>query len=554
MELFPFWNKKDKEQTTPKEEIDRRIAVDDDGSFAIDGNYYGYSVQFDWFGDNQDELIINYRTVALQPEVDYAIEDIVNEAVSSSEEDDVVAIDLQDVESLSEKIKEKVREEFEEVLNLLDFNNNAHNIFRGWYVDGVLYYHKIVNEKRLKDGIIAVQKLDSAKTKAIKEIERNADGTIKQVREYFLYDESRGEQGNKTKQNQGAQKEVLKLPKDAIVRVSSGLVDPRSRFSLSHLHKAIKPANQLRMMEDSSVIYRIARAPERRVFYVDVGSLRGKKAEAYVRNLMASQRSKVTYDIEDGKVSTNKNHMTMLEDIWLPRREGGKGTEVTTLQGGQNLGEMADVEFFLRKLYKSLNVPMSRLESDGAISFGRGSEITRDELKFNKFVARLRKRFNALFLDLLRTQLILKNILTEEDWDAIRNKIKFIYTQDFHLNEIKEFELLQSRAEVAEMMTSYVGKYYSNDYMRRNVFKQTEEEIAEEDKKIKEEKDNPQFAGIDDIGMGGGGFGGGDFGGGNDFGGGDEEKPKEEDPEVEKQEKADDEEKKKDEQPPEKKD
>lgn len=494
---FPFWSKAKVEDNTESDVVTSNSLTvnDDDGSFKIDGGSFGYNVAFDWFGDNQDELILTYRTIALQPEVDYAIEDIVNEAIASEDDESPIEIDLSHVENLSDAVKEKIRDEYEYIMDLLNFNQTAHYHFRNWYIDGRSFYHKIIDKQNLKKGLIGVQKIDSAKMKPIEEIQRNEDGTIKSVKDYFVFDDTKGETGNKTKQSKGQNPstQIFKLPKESITYITSGLVDPKSKFVLSHLHKAIKPANQLRMMEDSSVVYRLARAPERRVFYVDVGSLRGTKAETYMRSLMQSQRSKVSYDLEDGKISNSKDHMTMLEDIWLPRREGGKGTEVSTLPGGNNLGEMDDVEFFLRKLYKSLNVPMSRLDSDSAVQFGRSAEITRDELKFNKFIGRLRKRFNHLFLDLLKTQVTLKKIMTAKEWDRIEHQIRFDYSHDFHINEMKEFELLQARAEVAEQIEKYVGKYISHDYMRRHIFKQTDDEIALEDKQIEKEKTDPKY-------------------------------------------------------------
>jgi len=454
---------------------------------VVGGGYYGYSVDFDGQIRNEYELITRYREMVLQPECDSAVDDVVNETICGNFDDVPVELELSNLKT-SEKIKKLIREEFQEILRLLDFENRSYEIFRRWYVDGRLFYHKVIDPKKPRQGLIELRYIDPRKVRKVTEFDqkkpeqlRNADLNTQLTQksaEYFLYNPK----GLRNSTNQG-----LKIAPDSITYCHSGIQDLNKNMVLSHLHKAIKAVNQLRMIEDSLVIYRLSRAPERRIFYIDVGNLPKNKAEQYLREVMGRYRNKLVYDSNTGEVKDDKKFMSMLEDFWLPRREGGRGTEITTLPGGQNLGELEDVKYFQKKLYKSLNVPNSRLETETTFNIGRAAEITRDEVKFQKFVSRLRKRFSELFVDLLKTQLILKGIISIEEWEDMKEHIQFDYIADNYFTELKEIEIRNERLNEVNQMDPYVGKYFSAEYIRRQVLKQTDTEIAEIDKQIEKE-------------------------------------------------------------------
>ena len=462
-----------------------------DGSQPIvGGGYYGYSVDFDGTVRNEYELITRYREMVLQPECDSAVDDIVNETICGNFDNVPVEVELSNLKQ-SEKIKKLIRDEFDEILRLLDFDNRSYEIFRRWYVDGRLFYHKVIDPANPRGGLTELRYIDPRKIRKVTEYEQkrpeqlrgldlNTQLTQKSA-EYFLYNPK----GLKNSTNQG-----IKIASDSVTYCHSGIQDLNKNMTLSHLHKAIKAVNQLRMIEDSLVIYRLSRAPERRIFYIDVGNLPKNKAEQYLREVMGRYRNKLVYDANTGEIKDDKKFMSMLEDFWLPRREGGRGTEISTLPGGQNLGELEDVKYFQKKLYKALNVPGSRLETETTFNIGRAAEITRDEVKFQKFIARLRKRFSELFTDLLKTQLILKGIMTLEEWDDMKNHIQFDFIADNYFTELKEIEIRNERMNQVNTMDPYVGKYFSVEYMRRQVLKQTEEEIKEIDKQIESEMES----------------------------------------------------------------
>jgi len=459
-----------------------------DGSQPIaGGGYFGYSIDLDGVVRNDYDLISRYREMVLQPECDSAVDDVVNETICGNFDDVPVSVELSNLK-VSEKIKKLIREEFDEILRLLDFENRSYEIFRRWYVDGRLFYHKVIDPKNPKGGLIDLRYIDPRKIRKVTEYEEKKPEQLRgldlnaqltqRAASYFLYNPK----GLKNSTNQG-----MKIAPDSVTYCHSGIQDLNKNMVLSHLHKAIKAVNQLRMIEDSLVIYRLSRAPERRIFYIDVGNLPKNKAEQYLREVMGRYRNKLVYDANTGEIKDDKKFMSMLEDFWLPRREGGRGTEITTLPGGQNLGELEDVKYFQKKLYKSLNVPNSRLETETTFNIGRAAEITRDEVKFQKFVARLRKRFSELFTDLLKTQLILKGILTLEDWESMKEHVQFDYIADNYFTELKEIEIRNERMNEVANMDPYVGKYFSADYIRRQVLKHTDVEIKEIDKQIKQE-------------------------------------------------------------------
>ena len=414
-----------------------------------------------------------------------AIEDIVNEAVVANELKDAIRLKLDQV-PFGNEIKRKIEEEFQEILRLMNFNTKGHDIFRRWYVDGRVYYHKVIDRESPRKGITELRYIDPRKIKKGREVrKKRPDGPtphglsiIDDFQEYYLYNE---------KGVAGTTSGGIKVAPDTIAFCPSGMIDQNKNMILSYLHKAIKPVNQLRMIEDATVIYRIARAPERRIFKIDVGNLPKVKAEQYLRDVMARYRNKLVYDASTGEIRDDRNYMSMLEDFWLPSREGGRGTDISTLPGGQNLGEIADIEYFRSKLYRSLNVPVSRLEGSTGFNLGRASEITRDELKFTKFVQRLRKKFTELFNDLLRTQLILKGIINEDDWFGVRDTINYDFIQDGHFAELKNTEMARERLQLANEMRDYIGKFYSLRYVRKNVLKQNEKEIEDMDNQIKQE-------------------------------------------------------------------
>ena len=476
----------------------------EDGSdhYASSG-FFGSYVDLEGVYKTEFELIKRYREMALHPEVDSAIEDIVNEAVVSDSNDSPVEIELSNLNA-SDGIKTKIRKEFKYILDLLDFDKKAHEIYRNWYVDGRIYYHKIIDLKNPQEGIQELRYIDAMKMRYVRQEKKKPgdkaiqlrqlnnlqrdnpmDYTFPELEEYFIYNPKiQFPTANPTQSGQG---KGIKMTKDSVVYCTSGLVDRNKGNTLSYLHKAIKSLNQLRMIEDSLVIYRLSRAPERRIFYIDVGNLPKVKAEQYLRDVMMRYRNKLVYNADTGEIRDDKKYMAMLEDFWLPRREGGRGTEISTLPGGQNLGEITDIEYFKKKLYRSLNVPPSRMDGEGGFNLGRSSEILRDELKFTKFVGRLRKRFSNMFNDMLKTQLILKNIITPEDWERMSEHIQYDFLYDNHFSELKETELMNERLALLQTAEPYVGKYFSQDYVRRQILRQTDMEILEQDKLIEKE-------------------------------------------------------------------
>jgi len=464
----------------------------DDGAIDVSaGGAFGHYVDMEGKIKNEIELINRYRGMATQSECDAAIDDICNEAISTTDQaDDVLLLNLNDL-GAPDNIKDKIHTEFDTLINILNFNRDAHEIFRKWYVDGRMYYHIIVDEAKKKQGIQELRQIDPRKIRKVREVTKgkaaNGVETVDKVEEFYVFNDKVG--NAQTEVTQG-----VKVRTDSVAHINSGLFDYTSNVVISHLHKAIKPLNQLRMMEDAVVIYRISRAPERRLFYIDVGNLPKAKAEEYLKDQMTRFRNKLVYDADTGEIKDDRKHMSMLEDFWLPRREGGRGTEISTLPGGQNLGEMEDVLFFQTKLYKSLNVPPSRLESDSGFSLGRESEISRDELKFSKFVDRLRNDFVELFDHLLRAQLLLKGIIKDEDWDKIKHEIQYRWAEDSYYREIKSTEMLQSRLEILRDVSDYAGRYYSMDFIRREILQMTDEEIREMDKQIEAETEDGKLA------------------------------------------------------------
>jgi hypothetical protein len=470
----------------------------DDGTLDIvsGGGHYASVLDMDGRDKNELDLIRRYRDIAQQPECDSAIEDIANEAIVSDERDKSVSLSLDRLD-LSKNIKSKIREEFDEVLRLMDFNAKGHDIFRRWYVDGRIYYHKVIDTKAPRKGIKELRYIDPRKIKKVREQRKEKDpktgmDMVKGIEDYYLYNEKGLDQNTGTTSG-------VKITQDSVSYCPSGVVDMHKGTVLSYLNKAIKPVNQLRMIEDALVIYRISRAPERRIFYIDVGNLPKVKAEAYLKDVMNRYRNKLVYDARTGEIRDDRNHMSMLEDFWLPRREGGRGTEITTLPGGSNLGEIDDIKYFQNKLYRSLNVPISRLESESQFSIGRSDNITRDELKFTKFVQKLRKKFSVLFMDILKTQLVLKGVIAMEEWDSMKEHIQFDFMQDGHFTELKNAEILQNRLDMLGQIESYVGTYFSKEYVRKNVLRMNDEEIEEVENQIKDEEGGEM--GGDDDGM-----------------------------------------------------
>ena len=466
----------------------------------LTSGFFGSYVDIEGVYRTEYDLIKRYREMALHPEVDGAIEDIVNEAIVSDTNDSPVQIELSNLNA-SDGLKKKIREEFKHILELLDFDKKCHEIYRNWYVDGRLYYHKVIDVKNPQEGLQELRYIDALKMRFVRQAgKKKAEDTrylpngetdprdtgFPDIQEYFVYNQSSNQTGIINSGNNQASNGV-KFSKDSITYCTSGLVDRNKNLTLSYLHKAIKSLNQLRMIEDSLVIYRLSRAPERRIFYIDVGNLPKMKAEQYLRDVMMRYRNKLVYDSSTGEIRDDKKHMSMLEDFWLPRREGGRGTEISTLPGRQNLGELSDIKYFQEKLYRSLNVPSSRIGGQEGFNLGRSSEILRDELKFTKFVGRLRKRFSNMFNDLLRTQLLLKNIVSPEDWGIMSEHIQYDFLYDNHFSELKDAELMTERLNIAATAEPYIGKYYSQDWVRRKILRQTDEEIIEQDKLIKKE-------------------------------------------------------------------
>ena len=466
----------------------------DKSDYYVSSGFYGQYVDIEGVFRNEYDLIKRYREMSLHPECDEAIEDVVNEAIVSDLSDSPVEIDLSNL-SVGDNIKKTIRDEFKYIKDLLDFDSKSHEIFRNWYIDGRLYYHKVIDLENPRDGIQELRYIDALKVKYVRQMKKKDinQATLvtpqdkklaitPELEEYFEYNPTGGANKNYTPTN-GVQGSI-KIAKDAVTYCTSGLVDRNKHITLSWLHKGIKALNQLRMIEDSLVIYRMSRAPERRIFYIDVGNLPKVKAEQYLREVMNRYRSKLVYDANTGEVRDDKKFMSMLEDFWLPRREGGRGTEITTLPGGQNLGEITDINYFQKKLYKALGVPETRIGGEGGFNLGRSSEILRDELRFNKFVGRLRKRFSNMFLDMLKTQLLLKNVITADDWSGMSEHIQFDYIYDNHFTELKNSELFQERMANLSQAEPYIGKYFSQDYLRREVLHQTDDEIVEQDKLI----------------------------------------------------------------------
>ena len=486
-ELFGFSITRLKKTADPKQSFTQPQA--DDGTQTIAaGGYFGQYLDMEGQAKTEQDLIRRYREIALHPECDMAIEDIVNEAIVANELKDAIRLKLDEV-PFGKDVRRKIEDEFKEVLRLMNFNTKGHDIFRRWYVDGRVYYHKVIDRESPRKGITELRYIDPRKIKKVREVrKKRPDGPtphglsiIDEYEEYYLFNE---------KGIAGTTSGGIKIAPDTISFVPSGLIDQNKNMVLSYLHKAIKPVNQLRMIEDATVIYRIARAPERRIFKIDVGNLPKVKAEQYLRDVMARYRNKLVYDAQTGEIRDDRNYMSMLEDFWLPSREGGRGTDITTLPGGQNLGEISDIEYFRSKLYRSLNVPASRLEASQGFNLGRSTEITRDELKFTKFVQRLRKKFTELFNDILKTQLILKAVITEEDWHILRDFVQYDFLQDGHFAELKESEMLLERLRLANEVRDYVGKYYSVQYVRKAILKQSDRDIEDIDNQIKKEIDD----------------------------------------------------------------
>ncbi len=481
-ELFGFSFKKNQEKSRAPSPI--QPSSDDGATSYIAGGYYGQYLDLDGNFKTEYDMVKKYRTMAMHPEVDSAIEDIIHEAIVADQNDSPVQINLDNLE-VSDAVKNIIRDEFDYIKNLFGFDSKAHEMFRRWYIDGRLYYHKVIDLDNPADGIKELRYVDPHKIKKVRQITKpkTADEFMKydfgKGEEYFLYN-PKGL--NNTSANSG-----IRIAKDAITYCTSGIMDTNRNIVLSYLHKGIKVLNQLRMIEDSLVIYRISRAPERRIFYIDVGNLPKQKAETYLREVMGRYRNKLVYDAQTGEVRDDRKYMSMMEDFWLPRREGGRGTEITTLPGGQNLGELTDVQYFQTKLYKALNVPAGRLESGTSFDLGRSAEITRDELKFTKFVGKLRKKFSDIFHDTLKTQLILKSVIVPEDWDDMKEHIQYDYLYDNHFTELKNLEMMTEKLNVIAAMDPYVGKYFSTQYIRSEILGQTEIQMEEMDAQMSDD-------------------------------------------------------------------
>lgn len=493
MELFGFEIKradqKEREQLqaiVPQTHEDGATEVSTNAA-GVFGGTYGTYVDIEGKAKDEADLVTKYREMALQPECDFAVEDIINDAIIMDENVYPVELVLDETD-LPNRVKKLVREEFDRILYTLDFGNKGYEIFRRWYVDGRLYYQIVIDEKNIRDGIKELRYIDPRKIKKIRKHNKKKDpktgATLYTgVDEFYFYNPK----------GMASQDKGVRIAKDSVCHVTSGVIDPMNKLSLGYLHKAIKPMNQLRMLEDATVIYRLSRAPERRIFYIDVGNLPKAKAEQYLRDMMVKHKNKLVYDANTGEVRDDRRHMTMLEDFWLPRREGGRGTEITTLPGGQNLGEMDDVLYFQKKLYKALNVPISRLEAEVNFNIGRSTEISRDELKFQKFINRIRNKFAVLFDNLLEVQLVLRGIMTKAEWEQIRNNITYNFVNDNHFEELKEGEIMAERLRILGEVDPLVGKYFSLSWVRKNVLRMTEEEIDTMQREIDlESEENPE--------------------------------------------------------------
>ena len=492
---------------------------EDGVDYFIQSGFYGQYVDIEGVYKTEYDLIKRYREMALHPECDNAIEDVVNEAIVSDLYDSPIEIELSNVNA-SDSLKDKIRDEFRHLKEIMDFDKKSHEIFRNWYVDGRLYYMKVIDVKRPQDGIQELRYIDPMKMKFVRQEKKNSStkpgnglvdySNIKDVNkaaypdieEYYVYTPKPNYPIGVMSPVASGREKNIKIAKDSITYVTSGLFDRNKGTCLSYMHKAIKALNQLRMIEDSLVIYRLSRAPERRIFYIDVGNLPKVKAEQYLKEVMSRYRNKLSYNAQTGEVRDDRKFMSMMEDFWLPRREGGRGTEISTLPGGQNLGELSDIEYFQKKLYRALGVPESRIASEGGFNLGRSSEILRDELKFSKFVGRLRKRFGNMFNDMLRTQLILKNIVAPEDWEKMSDHIQYDFLYDNQFAELKESEMMNERLGLAATVEPYLGKYYSTEYLRKKVLRQSDTEIEEIDAQIEQEiKDGilPDPSAVDPI-------------------------------------------------------
>ena len=513
MDLFGFEINRKKEQKEAEKRISFVPPSNEDGALTVAaGGVYGTYVDLDGSVRTEAELVNKYRAISFDPTIDMAIAEICNEAIVEDSDEDTVSIVLDDVEQ-PDRIKKTIQEEFDNVLQLLEFNRLSYELFRRWYVDGRLYYHVLVDENKPAKGILEVRYVDPRNIKKVREVKKEKDKktgvTIeKVVNEYYMYSPSgflkrtgslTGSTMNSYGSSGSASAEGVKIARDAVVYCTSGYQSLDNKLILSHLQKAIRPLNQLRSLEDSLVIYRISRAPERRIFYVDVGGLPKAKAEQYLADIMTKFKNKVVYDSSTGEIRDDRKFMTMLEDFWLPRREGGRGTEITTLPGGQNLGDIDDVVYFQNNLYRSLNVPISRLQPETTFSLGRATEITRDEVKFGKFITRLRNKFSELFMKLLERQLILKGVCTVEDWAEWKQQIDFDFAVDNYFEELKLAELNRDRVGLLREMEEYVGKYYSHEYVRRYVLQHSEEEMEDIDKQIAEEKTDERYVDPEEL-------------------------------------------------------
>ena len=503
-----------KNPTEPHESksVESFVAPDSyDGTYTLEtGGVFGTLVDFSGSIRNENNLIKQYREISMYPEVDQAVEDIINESIISDLDQKPVKLDLENTD-LSENIKKKIYEEYNGILRLLDFNKKGADLYRRWYVDSKLYYHILVDNENPHRGIKELRAIDPIKIKKVRKVEKeqrhlgsNRVPFIKKVEEFYIYTDTNKDAIYSTPAS------GIKIAVDSICYIHSGVVDLTSKRVVGYLQKAIRPLNMLRQIEDAVVIYRISRAPERRIFYVDVGNLPKNKAEQYLRDLMNRYRNKLTYDASTGEIKDGRNHLHMLEDFWMPRREGGRGTEITTLDGGQNLGEMEDVEYLLKKVYRSLNIPISRMEAENGFNMGRSAEITRDEVKFYKFIEKLRLRFSDLFSQLLRVQLILKGIMSEDDWKKISTEVKFIFNQDSYFSELKQTEIMKDRLDLLSQLDEYIGRYYSVDWVRKNILQQSEEEISQIDQQMEQEKEkmSAEEKEMGGMGMEEGGFDG----------------------------------------------
>ena len=495
LRLFGFEIKRATDKTADqRQSIVPPVDQDGAGYVTAAGAHYGTYVNLgegDHAKDNMQN-IRQYRAVSDHPEVDAAIEDIVNESITANENQSPVSLKLDHVDGLSDQLKKAMTEEFDNICSMLKFTDLGHDIFRRWYVDGRIYHHLVVDDKNLKQGIQEIRPIDATKIRKVKEVKKKKDpvtgaNIVENINEFYIYQEKPGGM------NQG-----IKLSNDSVSYVTSGLLDVDRKRVVSHLQKALKPINQLRMMEDSLVIYRLSRAPERRIFYIDVGNLPRGKAETYMKDIMARYRNKLVYDADTGKIRDDRKHMSMLEDFWLPRREGGRGTEISTLPGGENLGQIDDIIYFQKRLYRALNVPINRLEQEAQFSLGRSTEINRDELKFQKFIDRLRKRFSMLFTEILKKQLIMKQIITEEDWNGWQQDIVVDYVRDNHFSELKDAELIQNRLQTLDTMQQYVGEFFSKEYVMKNVLQLDDDEIKDMKQQIEQEKSSGEIPADDE--------------------------------------------------------